>query len=156
MPSFLSSLVIGRKGQEERKRKRTLLSLGRHPQRILRSSVSKSSPRSSCLESWVPDLEFLWRSQNAGLAGSHVILICFHHSNSKLQQLAERRQAVNQESYITSIFCKHISLLSSYFLSSLHFHKRNAKVKATLLTALGSYEAYVWNSLVCIASSRLH
>lgn len=68
-------------------------------QSIVRNSLklkSKCFSPNSRSESWVPDLEFRWRSLSAGLAGGHVILICFRHSNSKLKQLAERRQAGNQ------------------------------------------------------------
>lgn len=38
----------------------------------------------------------LYGAPGAVLAGSHVILICFYHGNSKLKQLAGRRQAVHQ------------------------------------------------------------
>lgn len=106
--------------------RRVILSQG-----IFLSSISKSSSPNSCLASRVPALEFPWRSLSAGLAGSHVILICFHHGNSKLQQLAESRQAGNQESCITGIFCKRIFPLSSYFFSSpLRFPRFHAEVEA--------------------------
>lgn len=63
----------------------------------------------------------LYGTPRARLAGSHVILICFYHSNSKLKQLAGRRQAVNQGRYTTSRFHKRIFLPSSHFLTCTHF-----------------------------------
>lgn len=53
---------------------------------------------------------------------------------------------------MSSIFHKHIFLLSSGFLwYSLHFHKFHTEVKVKIapkaLSTLQHYKAYLWNSL---------
>lgn len=95
-------------------------------------SVSKSPAPHSCLKSRVPALGSLWHSQSLGLARSHVILICFHHGNSKLKQRAEEKAGCWAVSCMTSIFHKHPFLPSAGL--SLSFpplpqisHKRQRK-----------------------------
>ena len=132
-PSFL---VIGRKKGRE------------HTQAWASSVPHKEFSSTQYLKPLLPVLAWnreylilsLYGTPRAGLAGSHVILICFYHSNSKLKQLAGRRQAVNQGRYTTSRFHKRIFLPSSHFLSySLHLHTFHTQVRAKrALNALGT------------------
>lgn len=97
-----------------------------------------SSLPSSCWKSPGPALVCLWCSSGSGLAGSHVILICFHHGNSKLKQGAEGRQAAKRSApwpgFFTSIF---FCLAPSFLLHALHFHRAQAGAKGKLAGSTG-------------------
>lgn len=129
------------------------------PGRICLGSVSKSPAPHSCLKSRVPALRSPWHSQSSGLAGSHVILICFHHGNSKLKQRAEQSEGrllgskAPRPVYFTSIS----SLRPGFHPPSLHSHRfhTRGKVRGALRTSASTaLLSPLWQRPPCPAASR--